>query len=304
MGAAQKALHELDLLRAEELPQKGLHEAYFTRLTGVLRTYIKVAHRIPATEMTTPQIIGHAADSEILRNYGKDLEEVLLLADPAKFGKAAPSAGESEEAMAAARRFITATTELGAAFRRQAAQPDGAAGRADESRPPSSSRLSADEQAEREAYFRETGKTYEEATQEAAIHAATENAERVVKGFGDKYVLDYSEESLAVLDALIEEVARFGGKMDKEMKSDFFAQAGSYIFEVARRKYGGKYYHYAHMQQVILVTGEPEFSISLLAIEKVKQRFEHGKDDNIPYFYKGYAERVKEAKPGDNVMIT
>ncbi|MFZ6013451.1 MAG: hypothetical protein ACOYXT_24120 [Bacteroidota bacterium] len=78
---------------------------------------------------------------------------------------------------------------------------------------------------------------------------------------------------------------------------------GAYIFEVARKNFGGKYFWYDQMNQPILVTGQPNFEISLLAFEKVKGRIHNGKEDNIPFFFQGYVERVAKAKPGDKAMI-
>ncbi len=141
--------------------------------------------------------------------------------------------------------------------------------------------------------------------QEEFIQKSTSNAERIVDGFGEKFddAFDYSIESLEVLDELLENFADFAEQMDEEMKSDLIAQAGSYIFEVARRNYGGKYFWYDQLNQPILVTGLPSFEISILAFEKVKLRIENGSEDSIPYFFKGYEERVKQAKAGDKAMI-
>ncbi|MBC7862722.1 MAG: hypothetical protein IAF38_07080 [Bacteroidia bacterium] len=135
------------------------------------------------------------------------------------------------------------------------------------------------------------------------IEAASENSERLVSAFVGKYELNYSEESLSELDSLLEDFSDFADQDDEEMKSDFIAQAGSYIFEVARRIYGGKYYWYDPLDQPIFVTGQPNFEISFLAFEKIKGRIENGAEDNIPYFFKGYTERIKNAKPGDKAMI-
>ncbi|WP_218915997.1 hypothetical protein [Siansivirga zeaxanthinifaciens] len=92
--------------------------------------------------------------------------------------------------------------------------------------------------------------------------------------------------------------------MDSGMLEDIILQAGSYIFEVARRNYGGKYYWFDQLNQPILVTGQPDFEISILAFEKVKQRIKNGTEDNIPFFFAGYSERVKKGKKGDRAMIT
>jgi len=140
----------------------------------------------------------------------------------------------------------------------------------------------------------------------AFIQDSTANAERLIEGFNERLdnELDYSEQSLSTLDALLENLSDFAEQMDDEMKSDLIAQAGSYVFEVARRNYGRKYYWYDEMNQPILVTGQPHFEISLLAFEKVKQRIENGKEDNIAFFFQGYSERVKQAKQGDKALIT
>ena len=140
--------------------------------------------------------------------------------------------------------------------------------------------------------------------QQEFIDDSTANAERLINSFKGKYSgLDYSEKSLEVLDQLIEDFSDFADQMDQGMKSDFIAQAGSYIFEVARRNFSGKYFWYDQLDQPILVTGLPNFEISLVAFDKVKMRIENGQEDNIPFFFAGYSERVRQAKPGDKAMI-
>lgn len=141
--------------------------------------------------------------------------------------------------------------------------------------------------------------------QQEFINDSTANSERIVESFNEKYdgAFDYSEDSLVALDELLDNFADFAEQLDEEMKEDLIAQAGSYIFEVARRNFGGKYFWYDQLDQPLLVTGLPNFEISLVAFEKVKMRIENGQEDNIPYFFKGYSERVRNAKPGDKAMI-
>lgn len=57
------------------------------------------------------------------------------------------------------------------------------------------------------------------------------------------------------------------------------------------------------MNQPILVTGLPKFEISITAFDKVRMRIENGKEDNIPFYFKGYEERVKRGKEGDRALI-
>ncbi|WP_350287748.1 hypothetical protein [uncultured Croceitalea sp.] len=144
-------------------------------------------------------------------------------------------------------------------------------------------------------------------TQLEFIEKSTNNAERLISSFNERLDdgLDYSESSLNVLDEeILSLFSENKDDMDSGMLEDIIAQAGSYIFEVARRNYGGKYYWYDQLNQPILVTGQPNFEISILAFEKVKQRIENGNEDKIPFFFAGYSERVKKGAKGDKVLIT
>jgi hypothetical protein len=141
--------------------------------------------------------------------------------------------------------------------------------------------------------------------QQEFISMATGNAERIVRAFNSKYdgAFDYSIRSLNVLDSLIEDFSDFADLSDEEIIDDFCAQAGSYILEVARRNYGGVYFWQDDFKQPILKTGLPDFEISILTFEKVKSRIVNGDEDNIPYFFKGYSERVRKAEKGDEVIF-
>jgi len=104
--------------------------------------------------------------------------------------------------------------------------------------------------------------------------------------------LDFSVKSLEVVDKILEEASDFYGDMTDEQKQNLISTTGSYIFEVARRNFGGKYFWYDQLNQPILVTGQPNFEVSILAFEKVKGRIENGSEDNIPFYFAGYVERV------------
>ncbi|HMU05912.1 MAG TPA: hypothetical protein PJ990_19900 [Saprospiraceae bacterium] len=142
-------------------------------------------------------------------------------------------------------------------------------------------------------------------SQREFIQDMTNNAERIVEAYNDALggTLDFSVNSLYVLDELLEQFHQNKDEVDEEMLSDLIGQAGGYIFEVARRNYGGKYYWYEQMNQPILVTGQPKFEISIIAFDKVKMRLENGQEDNIPFYFKGYEERVIQGIEGDNALI-
>ncbi len=110
--------------------------------------------------------------------------------------------------------------------------------------------------------------------------------------------LDYSVKSLEQVDNALEEASDFYDEMTSEQQQNIISTTGSYVFEVARKNFGGKYFWYDKLNQPIFVTGQPEFEVSILVFEKVKGRLENGKEDNIPFYFAGYIERVKNKQSG------
>lgn len=120
-------------------------------------------------------------------------------------------------------------------------------------------------------------------------------AAALVSQFEKAFTLDFSIASLHTLDSILEQTAgHYKNQMDEATRKRTIAKAGAYIFEVARRNFGGKYYWYHQLNQPVLVTGQPDFEMSLLAYEKVKGRLENGYEDNIPFFFEGYVEGVEK----------
>lgn len=119
------------------------------------------------------------------------------------------------------------------------------------------------------------------------------NAQALIKQFADVASLDFSVDSLQLLDKIIEDNTTFYKQADKETQRIMIVKIGAYIFEVARLNFGGRYCWYGDLSQPILVTGEPEFKMALLAFDKTKGRFEKGAEDNIPFFFEGYVQGVK-----------
>ncbi|KZE73490.1 hypothetical protein [Paenibacillus elgii] len=119
-------------------------------------------------------------------------------------------------------------------------------------------------------------------------------AESFTKNFSDKGNFDFSVDSLRNVDDILEELGGF--ELDDNILDSVSSMAGCYIFEVARRNYGGKYYWLQEREQPVLVTGEPEFSISIMAFEKVRSRIQNGKEDEIPYYFDGYIQAIEKGK--------
>lgn len=108
--------------------------------------------------------------------------------------------------------------------------------------------------------------------------------------------LDFSVKSLNIVDQILEDASDFYEEMNEDQRQNIITKAGSYIFEVARQNFGGKYFWYNNLNQPILVTGQPQFEMSFLAFEKVKGRLKNGSEDNIPFFFEGYVQGVKNKK--------
>lgn len=119
-------------------------------------------------------------------------------------------------------------------------------------------------------------------------------AENFTKNFSDKGNFNFSVDSLRNVDDILEELRDF--ELDDDILDSVSSMAGCYIFEVARRNYGGKYYWVQERDQPVLVTGEPEFSISIFAFEKVRSRLQNGKEDEIPYYFDGYIQAIEKGK--------
>lgn len=119
-------------------------------------------------------------------------------------------------------------------------------------------------------------------------------AESFKNNFSDKGNFDFSVLSLREVDVILDELCEY--ELDHDTLDSVSSMAGSYIFEVARRNYGGKYYWIQEREQPVLVTGEPEFSISIFAFDKVRGRIQNGKEDDIPYYFDGYIKAVEKGK--------
>lgn len=116
-------------------------------------------------------------------------------------------------------------------------------------------------------------------------------------------VLDYSEATLPVLEAMAAEASPFVHEMTDEQRESLVQALGSYLLEVARRTYGGTYQWYQQRAQPVLVFGEPACHIALLAWDKVRARLGGDPADDLVFHYNGFAERARAPKPGERVLF-
>ena len=140
---------------------------------------------------------------------------------------------------------------------------------------------------------------------EELLQQVVAKARRAVEQLRDQSegVLDYSESSLSVVDEILAEASDFTENMPGDQIDTLVRLLGSYVLEVGRHEFGGKYYWHEERGQPVLVLGEPDYKIAILTFDKVRSRLFGGDADNIPFFYQRVAVRARTAGPGDDVLI-
>jgi len=128
----------------------------------------------------------------------------------------------------------------------------------------------------------------DEEVQDEFIQRVNGAAEAFLAAVSATPVLDYSIESVTALDAVLED-AHQGRLALTPMQT---VGAAAYLYEVARRHYGGLYEVCDDEDPVVLVTGEPDFEVCLCAISKVERRVRNGAADTLPEFFQHYVRAV------------
>lgn len=121
-------------------------------------------------------------------------------------------------------------------------------------------------------------------------------AENFAKSFEGTHKdgFDFSIESLALVDDFLEYMRSC--ELGEDGIDNLSSAAGCYVFETARRNYGGEYLWIQKEQQPILVAGMPDFSVAIRAWEKVRGRLLNGAEDSIPFYIAGYKEHIEKGK--------
>ena len=115
--------------------------------------------------------------------------------------------------------------------------------------------------------------------------------------------LDYTEASLEIVEEMLAESVQYASEMTPKQLEMLAQDFGSYVLEVAQRRFGGRYAWFEKRDQPALIVGEPACRIALIAWDKISGRLAGDAADNIPFFYAGFAERVLQAKPGDDALF-
>lgn len=131
-----------------------------------------------------------------------------------------------------------------------------------------------------------------------------EKAELAIAQFQERAEgrLDYSTTSLEAVDDILDEASDFVDEMPHEQIVALVNLMGSYILAVAHKEHGGNFYWHEAEKQPVLVVGEPNYKVAIMAINKVRSRLKGDKADSIPFFYKGLSEKIKSAEKGTDVL--
>ncbi|MCM1028397.1 MAG: hypothetical protein NC342_03940 [Pseudoflavonifractor sp.] len=106
------ALRQLNVLREENLCQRGEEKQYYTRLTDILRVYLHDRFGINAMEMTSTQIRHALNSNDDTRLSSSLMGRILEMADFVKFAKVRPLPDDNTAAMTHAVKFINDTRPL------------------------------------------------------------------------------------------------------------------------------------------------------------------------------------------------
>jgi hypothetical protein len=104
--------------------------------------------------------------------------------------------------------------------------------------------------------------------------------------------LDYSEASLTLVDSVLDDFYR----RETPLPDDLHFLASAYVFEVARREFGGRYLRGEGEDPFVLVIGEADADVGVCVMGKVRGRAVNGPEDSIPFFYAGIAPLVAAGK--------
>lgn len=106
------ALRELEALAQARLPEQGLIEEYFKRLSGCVRRYLENRFHLRAPWMSTEEFMEAAKASSLLNGQQKNsLKAFLILCDLVKFARYGSSPKEADEAFIAAKNFVDQTRD-------------------------------------------------------------------------------------------------------------------------------------------------------------------------------------------------
>lgn len=115
--------------------------------------------------------------------------------------------------------------------------------------------------------------------------------------------LDFSEASLCAVEKMLVDASEYAQEMHEKQITVLVRLLGSYVLEVGRKEFGGKYYWHGEREQPLLIVGEPKFKVGILTFDKVRGRLLRDLVQSIPSFYRGFAQQARDAEPGTDSIF-
>ncbi|MDE2028242.1 MAG: hypothetical protein KGK03_07500 [Candidatus Omnitrophica bacterium] len=110
LSAWEKAYQQLEALRRENLPDKGVFKEFFTRVADIVRQYMENRFDIRAPHMSTEEFLYFLKVSGHLNESQKNaLKEFLNSCDMVKFAKYDPTLKEASTNFDLAKRLVDDT---------------------------------------------------------------------------------------------------------------------------------------------------------------------------------------------------
>ncbi len=104
-----EALKALETLQEQKLWQNGKVKEYFTEISHIIRVYLERRFAIPAVESTSGEIIEALRKQDFDKQAFKQLNELMEIADLAKFAKYEPLPSENDKALKDAFEVVNLT---------------------------------------------------------------------------------------------------------------------------------------------------------------------------------------------------
>ena len=104
----QKAMKEIELIKAEKMVASENQKEYYTKLTDTLRRYIEERYGFSAMEMTSSEIIDRLVASGDKQSLA-ELSQLFMTADLVKFAKYSTMINENDQNLVNAIDFINQT---------------------------------------------------------------------------------------------------------------------------------------------------------------------------------------------------
>lgn len=110
LTAGEWAIRQLNILEGEHLPEAGMVEKFYVRLTLVVRQYIERRFGIAAPKLTTREFLDKVQGKHIVDDQNRQsLQNFLSAADMVKFARFTPGPDEVNTSFDTARDFISRT---------------------------------------------------------------------------------------------------------------------------------------------------------------------------------------------------